>query len=123
MQEKARIGCIGPIPTCSHLFQSIPAYFSLFQSIPTIPFHSNLFPDPQSPIPNLKFDMPNCALYLQLGMLSVSSLLDLEFSKIIQFSQSFSSHRLINHLVTMLFVRQPRVHQVCHNFSLLQIPT
>ena len=81
-----------PIPAHFSLFQSIPVfqfvptYFSLFQLSPAcsspaysaysslfqpIPSYSSLNPNPQSPIPSLQFEMPNCAFYPQLDILSV----------------------------------------------------
>ena len=60
------MGWIRPIPTYSSLIQYIPAYSSLFQPMPAF-----------TPMPNLQFEMPNCAFYPQLGILSVSSLLSL----------------------------------------------
>ena len=52
----------------SRLFHPIPAYSSLSSPLQSIPTNSSLLPDPQSPIPNFQFGMPNCAFYPQLDI-------------------------------------------------------
>ena len=55
------------------LFQPIPAYSILCQPIPAFSSHLQI-PNLQFPIPNIHFEMHNCAFYPQLAILSVSSL-------------------------------------------------
>ena len=91
---------VQPIPAYYSLFQSIPAYSSLFQLIPAtsrlflayfslfqyIPTYSGLcqpisqhpISNPQSRIPNLQLEMPDCTFSPQLGIMSVSSLKEFE---------------------------------------------
>ena len=57
----------------SHLSHPIPVHSSLSSPLQSIQTNSTLFPNPQSPIPNLQFGMPNLEFYPQLN-LCVSSL-------------------------------------------------
>ena len=60
--EQAGIGLYQHFPANSRIFQHIPSY-------------SSLYPNPQSPIPNLQFKKPKYVFYPQLDILSVSSLI------------------------------------------------
>ena len=61
------------MPAYSSIFQYIPGYSSLFQHILA---YASIFPNSKSPIPNQQLEMPNGGFYAQLGILSVSSLLE-----------------------------------------------
>ena len=87
MLEYDGISLIQPIPAYSRLFKPIPAYSSPFQPIPAY----SPIPNLESKIPNLQFEMLNCAFYPPFGILSVSSLLlQKTFCNVAQYTKLYS---------------------------------